>query len=378
MTRKKALITGVTGQDGAYLADFLIQMGYEVFGCYRRLSTPNFWRLLYLGILDKITLLPIDIADTTSLMQAIAHSQPDEIYNLAAQSFVSASFDSPVATGNITGLGTARILEAVRQLNPRTKFYQASTSELYGIYGSRAKEALTEEGPFIPASPYAAAKLYAYHMTRSYREAYNIFACNGILFNHESPLRGLDFVTRKISNSVAQIALGLKDELALGNIHPKRDWGFAPEYVQSMWLMMQHDTPDDYVVATNESHSVEEFVKDAFSVVDLDWRNYVKIHDSLYRPLEVNCLCGNYSKAKRILGWEPKARFEQLVEIMVLADLERWTRSLKGERFPWDAINTLDGCSTNSHQHEIKKSNSRTPHDIATSMHRKVSNYLTR
>jgi len=264
----RALITGVTGQDGAYLAKFLLDKGYQVFGTYRRLSTPNFWRLQYLDIFDKVDLIPADLLDTSSIVEAVKVAQPDEIYNLAAQSFVFASFEQPVGAGEITGLGVTRILEVIREINPNIRFYQASTSELYGR-GSNVPQ--TEDTPFQPSSPYASAKLYGYWVTRIYREGYNIFACNGILFNHESPLRGLEFVTRKISDGVAKIALGVDNKLGLGNLEAKRDWGYAPEYVESMWLILQQDQPDDYVIATGEAHSVREFAERAFAVAGLDW-----------------------------------------------------------------------------------------------------------
>ncbi|MFC1965935.1 GDP-mannose 4,6-dehydratase [Chloroflexota bacterium] len=334
--KKKALITGVTGQDGAYLSRFLLTKNYEIFGTYRRLSTPNFWRLQYLDIFDKVTLIPADLLDAASLVEAIKLSEPDEIYHLAAQSFVGASFEQPVGAGEITGLGVTRLLEAIRQLNIKTKFYQASTSELFGSGNIHAQ---SEETPFRPVSPYAAAKLYGCWITKIYREGYGIFACNGILFNHESPLRGLEFVTRKISNAVAKIALGLEKELKLGNLEAKRDWGYAPEYVESMWLMLQQDKPDDYVVATNEVHTVREFAEQAFRIVGLDWQKYVKVDDRFFRPLDADFLLGDYSKAKQKLGWKPNVKFAKLVDIMVKEDLSRWQRWQKGERFPWDAPN---------------------------------------
>ena len=333
---KKALITGLTGQDGGYLAKFLLEKGYKVYGTYRRLSTPNFWRLQYLGIFDNINLISADLVDSSSIVEAINISEPDEIYHLAAQSFVGASFEQPIATGMVTGLGVARILEAIRQINSRIKFYQASTSELYG---DRNRSPQNEDIPFHPCSPYAIAKLYGYWITKIYREAYGIFACNGILFNHESPLRGLEFVTRKISNSAAKIALGLEKELNLGNLEARRDWGYAPEYVESMWLMLQQSEPDDYVIATNETHSVKEFAEKAFEVAGLNWENYVKVDERFLRPLDVNFLQGDYSKAKQKLGLELKVRFDELVEIMVREDLTRWQRWQKGENFPWDAPN---------------------------------------
>jgi len=337
---KKALITGITGQDGAYLARFLLEKGYEVYGIYRRLSSPNFWRLEYLEIFNKVNLIPADLIDSSSLIEALKISEPNEIYHLAAQSFVEASFETPVATGNVTGLATTRILEAVRQICPDTKFYFASSSEMFGKTGFLNEGCpLNEKDVFYPMSPYAAAKLYGYWITRIYREAYGIFAVNGILFNHESPLRGLEFVTRKIANEVAKISLGLSKELRLGNIDAKRDWGYAPEYVESMWLMLQQEAPDDYVIATGEAHSVREFVEEAFDVVGLDWQEYVMIDKRFFRPLDVPCLVGDYSKARRKLGWSPRTKFAQLVKLMVKEELNRWERWLKGERFPWDAPN---------------------------------------
>jgi GDPmannose 4,6-dehydratase len=333
---KKALITGITGQDGAYLSKSLLDKGYEIYGTYRRLSTPNFWRLQYLDIFEKVNLIPADLVDAGSIVEAVKISKPNEIYHLAAQSFVGASFEQPIGTGQITGLGVPRVLEAIRQINPEIKLYQASTSELYGKGHSSS---LTENIPFQPASPYAAAKLYGYWLTKLYREGYNFFACNGILFNHESPLRGLEFVTRKITNTVAKIALEIEKELCLGNLDAKRDWGYAPEYVESMWLILQQKEPDDYVIATNESHSVREFAEKAFDVIGLDWQEYIKVDKRFLRPLDVNYLQGDYSKAKRKLGWEPKVKFDKLIEIMVKDDLSRWERWQSGESFPWDAAN---------------------------------------
>ena len=336
---KAALITGITGQDGAYLAKFLLDKGYNVFGTYRRLSTPNYWRLQYLNIFDKVSLIPADLVDAASIIEAIEISEPEEIYHLAAQSFVGASFEQPIGAGEITGLGVTRVLEAIRQVNRKIKFYQASTSELYG--GGNL-EPQNEETPFQPASPYAIAKLYGYWITRTYRDGYGIFACNGILFNHESPLRGLEFVTRKISNGVAKIALGLDKELKLGNLEAKRDWGYAPEYVEAMWLMLQQKEPEDYVIATNTTHSVKELAERAFGVVNLDWQKYVKVDGRFIRPLDVDFLQGDYSKAKRKLGWEPKVTFDILAEKMVKEDFSNWEKWLNGERFPWDAPNYPD------------------------------------
>lgn len=332
----KALITGITGQDGAYLAKFLLEKDYKVFGTYRRLSTPNFWRLQYLDIFNKIDLIPADLGDISSLIETIKISDPDEIYNLAAQSFVGASFEQPISTSEVTGLGVTRVLEAIRLINPKIKFYQASTSELYGQGRVKNQNELTS---FKPASPYGAAKLYAYWMTRIYREAYKIFGCNGILFNHESPLRGLEFVTRKITNSVAKIYLGIEKELFLGNLESRRDWGYAPEYVECMWLILQQKKPDDYVIATSETHSVEEFVKEAFKAVSLDWKKFVKSDKRFCRPLDVHWLKGDYTKAKKKLGWQPKVKFKELVKIMIEEDINRWRMWQEGKTFPWDASN---------------------------------------
>jgi len=331
---KRALITGVTGQDGAYLAAFLLKKGYSVFGVYRRLSTPNFWRLQHLGIFEQVNLIPADLIDSTSIIEAVKISEPEEIYHLAAQSFVGTSFDQPLSTAEITGLGVTRLLEAVRITNPKIRVYQASTSELFG---NTDHVALSENTPMHPVSPYAAAKLYGHWMTRIYREGYGIFAANGILFNHESPLRGLEFVTRKISNAVARISLGLQQELSLGNLDARRDWGYAPDYVEAIWLTLQQKKPDDYVIATNESHSVREFVELAFNIVNLPWEKYVKVNNCFHRPLDPEFLQGDYSMARRGLGWEPKIRFAGLVEIMVKEDFKQWKRWQRGEKFPWDA-----------------------------------------
>ncbi len=336
MARKRALITGITGQDGPYLAKLLLEKGYEVFGTYRRVSTPNFWRLQQLDVIKKITLIPADLSDMSSLLEAVTIADPDEIYNLAAQSFVGASFDQPLLTTEIDASGAIRFLEIIRHLKKDIKFYQASTSELYGATKQSPQD---EHTPMTPNSPYAAAKLHSFHITRIYRFAYGIFACNGILFNHESPLRGLEFVTRKISSSVAQIKLGLQKELRLGNFDAKRDWGYAPDYVKAMWLVMQHDKPDDFVIATGETHSVAEFAEEAFAVVGLNWEDYVVEDKRLYRPLDVHKLCGNPKKAERLLGWTPKVTFKQLVKTMVNSDMERWKMHLDGKIFPWDAPN---------------------------------------
>lgn len=336
---KNALITGITGQDGAYLAKFLLDKGYEIYGTYRRLSTPNFWRLEYLDIFDKVNLIPADLSDAGSLIEALKISEPDEVYHLAAQSFVEASFETPVATGDVTGLAVTRILEAIRQNCNDVKFYFAATSEIFGKSGLINGRPLREEDTFQPMSPYAAAKLHGYWITRTYRDGYGMFAINGILFNHESPLRGLEFVTRKVANEVAKISHGLSKELRLGNLDAKRDWGYAPEYVESMWLMLQQKEPDDYVIATSEAHSVKELVQKAFDTVKLDWQQYTKVDKRFLRPLDVPSLSGDYSKAEKKFGWKPKTKFNELIEIMVNEEARRWERWLNGERFPWDAPN---------------------------------------
>lgn len=333
---KRALITGVTGQDGPYLAKLLLNNGYKVFGTYRRASSPNFWRLQQLDILSKITLIPADLTDTVSLLEAVNIADPDEIYNLAAQSFVGNSFDQPLLTTNVDASGTTRFLEIIRHLKKDIKFYQASTSELYGASIQTPQD---ENTPMIPNSPYAAAKLHSFHMTRIYRQSYGIFTANGILFNHESPLRGLEFVTRKITNAVAKIKLGLQTELTLGNLETKRDWGFAPEYVRAMWLMLQQKKNDDYVIATGEMHSVAELAEEAFSVAGLHWKDHVKTDQRLKRPLDVYQLCGNPQKAETALKWKPKVTFKELVRIMVQADLDRWKQHLDGKMVSWDAPN---------------------------------------
>ncbi|MFH1653243.1 MAG: GDP-mannose 4,6-dehydratase [Pseudomonadota bacterium] len=319
MTKKRALITGVTGQDGAYLAQFLLSKDYDVFGLFRRSSTPNFWRLQHLNVLDKIVLIPGDSSDPQSIQEAVIISDPDEIYNLAAQSYVGASFDLPGATLEVDAKGVLVLLEVIRQHKKDIKFYQASTSELYGTLTEVPQ---TEKTPFTPNSPYAAAKLYAFQMTRIYREAYGIFASNGILFNHESPLRGLEFVTRKIINSVVKIKMGIEKNLRLGNLEAKRDWGYAPEYVEGMWRILQADTPDDFVMATGKSHSVQEFVEEAFRLAGLDWKAHVIVDKDLMRPLDVNFLQGDPSKAKNVLNWSPKTELKDLVRIMYEAEMK--------------------------------------------------------
>ncbi len=315
---KTALITGVTGQDGSYLAEFLLSKDYEVYGMVRRSSTENLDRIKQ--ILDRINIVQGDLLDQNSLVSALKDSEPDEVYNLAAQSFVPTSWNQPVFTGEVNALGVARMLEAIRVVNPEIRFYQASSSEMFG---KTMEIPQNENTPFHPRSPYGVSKTFGYYITLNYRETYNLFACSGILFNHESPRRGLEFVTRKISHGVASIKLGLKKKLKLGNLDAKRDWGYAPDYVEAIWKMLQQKEPDDYVIATGKSHSVKKFVELAFKVVGIDnWEKYVEIDPKLIRPLEVDHLVGDYTKAKKNLGWNPKVSFEGLVEIMVKADIE--------------------------------------------------------
>ena len=312
-----ALITGITGQDGSYLAEFLLQKGYKVYGMQRRASTTNFVRIAH--IVDRIELLPGDLLDQNSLKMALKEAEAEEVYNLAAQSFVPTSWNQPLLTGEITGLGVMRLLEAVREVNPKAKFYQASSSEMFG----KVREVpQTERTPFHPRSPYGVAKVYGHWITVNYRESYGMFNCSGLLFNHESPRRGLEFVTRKVSFGAAKAKLGLADELRLGNLEAKRDWGFAGDYVESMWLMLQQDHPDDYVVATGETHSVREFCEIAFAHIGLDYRDHVKVDERFIRPAEVDLLVGDATKAREVLGWQPKVSFEQLVKMMVAADLD--------------------------------------------------------
>ena len=312
----RALITGVTGQDGSYLADFLLERGYEVFGMVRRTSTINFDRIRHLQ--DRIKIVRGDLLDEVSLISILRENDPDEIYNLAAQSFVPTSFEQPVLTGEFTGLGVTRVLDAIRIVNHAVRFYQASSSEMFGKVRETPQR---ESTPFYPRSPYGAAKVYAHWMTVNYRESYGLFACSGILFNHESPRRGIEFVTHKITRAAARIKLGLADELRLGNLDAQRDWGYAPDYVRAMWLMLQQDNPDDYVVATGETHTVRQFCQEAFGHLGLDWEKYVVVDPKLYRPAEVDLLVGDYGKAKRVLGWEPAVNFKELVRIMVDADM---------------------------------------------------------
>ena len=319
MADKKALITGITGQDGSYLAELLLSKGYRVCGLVRRLSTPNYWRIEH--ILDRIEILDGDLGDQESLNLAVKETEPDEVYNLAAQSFVKSSFRQPVYTAETTGLGALKLLEAVRYLAPEAKFYQASSSEMFGKVRSTPQN---ENTAFHPRSPYGVSKLFAHWATINYREGYNLHASCGILFNHESPRRGIEFVTRKISDAVAKISLGKQKELVLGNIDAQRDWGFAGDYVEGMWKMLQQKTPDDYVIATGETHSIGDFVREAFAVVGVtNWEKLVKTDSKFMRPAEVDFLKGDASKAKEKLGWFPKTSFKELVKMMVEADLER-------------------------------------------------------
>ncbi len=315
---KRALITGITGQDGSYLAELLLSKGYEVHGMVRRSSEEKFERIAHLK--GKVLLHQGDLLDQFSLARLLTDLQPDEIYNLAAQSFVPTSWNQPVLTGEFTALGVTKMLEAMRYAAPKARFYQASSSEMFG----KVREVPQNENtPFYPRSPYGVAKAYGHFITVNYRESYKLFAVSGILFNHESPRRGLEFVTRKISDGVARIKLGLQKRLPMGNLDARRDWGFAPDYVEAMWRMLQPDAPDDYVIATHETHTVQEFCETAFSRVGLDWQEHVYVDPAFVRPAEVDVLIGDASKARRKLGWEPTLRFEQLVELMVDADLER-------------------------------------------------------
>ncbi len=318
---KKAFITGITGQDGSYLAEFLLEKGYHVVGMVRRSSTVNFERINH--IQDDIEIVSGDLLDTSSLTNLLRTAKPDEVYNLAAQSFVQTSWGQPVFTGDVTALGVTRLLDAIRIANPDARFYQASSSEMFG----KVREVpQTEETPFYPRSPYGVAKVYGHWITVNYRESYNLFACSGMLFNHESPRRGIEFVTRKITSTVARIKLGLTNELRLGNLDAQRDWGYAPDYVRAMWLMLQQDKPDDYVVATGETHTVQEFVQLAFEHVGLDYQQYVVQDERFMRPAEVDLLVGSPAKAKRLLNWEPEVIFKELVQIMVDADRQLYQK----------------------------------------------------
>ena len=321
---KTALITGITGQDGSYLAEFLLRRRYRVYGLIRRSSSFNTSRIdhIYQDPHEpdlRLRLIYGDLNDASSVNKILGDVQPDEIYNLGAQSHVMVSFDIPEYTGEVTGLGTVRLLEGIRETRIGAKFYQASSSELYGLAQETPQKETT---PFYPRSPYACAKAYAFYMVRNYREAYGLFACNGILFNHESPRRGETFVSRKITRAATRISVGLQEKLYLGNLEARRDWGYAPEYVEAMWLMLQQENPDDYVIATGETHSVKEFVEETFGLLGLDWRKHVELDPRYIRPTEVDLLLGDYSKAKKTLGWKPKVSFKELVRLMVEADLE--------------------------------------------------------
>src|SRR6516162_9597304 len=323
---QRALITGITGQDAAYLTKLLLDKGYEVYGAHRRSASMNVWRLHEMGVHNDVKFVPLDLMEFSNILRLVDKVQPDEVYNLAAQSFVGISFEEPIYTGDVDGIGVVRLLEAVRLVNPKIRFYQASTSEMFG----KAQEVpQSETTPFWPRSPYGVAKVFAYWATVNYRESYGLHASNGILFNHESPRRGETFVTRKISRVVARIKYGLENALFLGNLDAQRDWGYAPEFVEGMWLMLQQDEPDDYVLATNETHTVREFAEKAFAHVGLNWEDFVQ-HDKRYeRPAEVDLLIGNGAKAKKQLGWEPKVRFDDLVRIMVDADMESLRQQLE-------------------------------------------------
>ena len=330
---KKALITGITGQDGSYLTELLLSKGYEVYGIVRRASTFNTQRLdhVYQDPHESGTRLHLifgDLTDTSTVYNVMTQVKPDEVYNLGAQSHVRVSFDIPEYTGNSVGLGTVRVLEAIHRLGLKTKYYQAGSSEMFGNIQEKLQNETT---PFYPRSPYSVAKVYAHWMTVNYRESYKMFACNGILFNHESPRRGETFVTRKITRAVAHIQAGLQKELYMGNLDAKRDWGYAKEYVEAMWLMLQQDKPDDYVIATGETHSVREFLEEAFQYAGLDYKKYVKFDPRYLRPAEVDILIGDAGKAKKKLGWAPKTTFKELVKIMVDADAEELNRKLKGQ-----------------------------------------------
>jgi GDPmannose 4,6-dehydratase len=317
-----ALITGITGQDGSYLAELLLDKGYEVYGMVRRASATNYWRIEHM--LDRIHLRPADLLDQLSLIRLIDEVRPQELYNLAAMSFVPASWDQPMLTGEFNAQGVTRVLEAVRQVDPTIRIYQASSSEMFGKVREVPQTELT---PFYPRSPYGVSKVFAHYITVNYRESYNLFAVSGILFNHESPRRGLEFVTRKVTDAAARIKLGLASEVRLGNLDAQRDWGFAGDYVRAMWMMLQQAQPDDYVIATGESHSVRELVEVAFGHLGLNWQSYVKLDPRFLRPAEVDHLIGDSQKARTILGWKPELDFKALVRMMVDADVERHSRT---------------------------------------------------
>jgi GDPmannose 4,6-dehydratase len=320
--KPRALITGITGQDGSYLAEWLLEQGYEVFGIVRRSSAPNLWRIEH--ILDRIELRPADLLDQLSLLKILDEVRPREFYNLAAMSFVPASWDQPLLTGEYNAQGVTRALEAVRQVDTKIRFYQASSSEMFGKVRAVPQ---SEETPFYPRSPYGVSKVYGHYITVNYRESYDLFACSGILFNHESPRRGLEFVTRKVTDGVARIKLGLSKELRMGNLDARRDWGFAGDYVRAMWMMLQQDEPDDFVIATGETHSVRELIEVAFGHVGLEWKKFVTLDQRFLRPAEVDLLIGNPEKAKTKLGWSPTVDFAGLVRMMVDADLSRLAKA---------------------------------------------------
>lgn len=315
---KKALITGITGQDGSYLAEFLLKQGYKVYGLKRRTATPNDMNIAH--IKDQVTFIPGDLRDLASLIDAVREAQPDEIYNLAAQSYVADSWAQPIFTGEVTAMGALNMLEAVRLVKPDVRFYQASSSEMFGKVVETPQKETT---PFYPRSPYGVAKVYGHWITINFRESYDLFTCSGILFNHESPRRGMEFVTRKITDGVAKIKCGKQNELRLGNLDAKRDWGFAGDYVQAMWLMLQQSQPDDFVIASGETHTVREFVRVAFDHVGLDWQDYVVQDPKFMRPAEVDLLLGDASKAQKQLGWQPSTSFEELIQMMVESDIDR-------------------------------------------------------
>ena len=317
---KVALVTGITGQDGCYLADLLLKKGYRVLGLVARRSSDTAWRLREMGIADKVEIVHGDLTDCSSIMRAIRTTSPDEVYNLGAQSFVGTSWDQPVLTAQVGGLGVLHILEAIRQLTPATRFYQASTSEMFGLIQA---ERQNEKTPFYPRSPYGVAKLYGHWITVNYRESFGLHASSGILFNHESPMRGIEFVTRKVTDGVARIKLGKQKELRLGNIDAKRDWGFAGDYVEAMWLMLQQQAPDDYVIATGRTTTVRDMCKIAFEHVGLNYEEFVVIDPKFYRPAEVEVLLGDATKAQEKLGWKPRTDLEQLISMMVDADIRR-------------------------------------------------------
>ena len=320
---RTSLITGITGQDGAYLAKLLLEKGYEVYGIYPRRTADTLWRLRELGVDKQVRLLDADLTDLSSLIRSMQTSQPDEVYNLGAQSFVFSSWNQPLLTGDVSGIGVARLLEALRIVKPDARFYQASTSEMFGLIQAERQD---ESTPFYPRSPYGVAKLYGHWITVNYRESFKMHASSGILFNHESPLRGLEFVTRKVTDAVARIKLGKEQELLLGNMDAKRDWGFAGDYVEAMWLMLQQQSPDDYVVATGQTTSVRDMCRIAFAHVGLNYEDHVRVDPVLFRPAEVDVLLGNPEKARRKLGWTPKTSLEQLITMMVDADLRRVSR----------------------------------------------------